>query len=157
MKKFYLIISILSIAITSCSTDGIIETEATQNSIELSNKKPNSLNNNTQIIITDVTRGFYESIEIVGNEVKKTSSGIVPPSSYTLTLSQQNDLNLNFSNLSLQNIKKYNAPSNARFFDGAPFETLEIIHNGITYRSKSYDGGNPPSQIKAFVDFVKNL
>lgn len=159
MKKTTLLFTLLGLTlITSCSTDEI-NSSTNEKQSQKSEKCgfANTITPTTKILITDISRGFYETIEIQGNQIMKNSSGIVPPSNYTITYSNFSFLNYEFSSLNLSQIPTYPAPSKDHLFDGAQIETLEIIHNGSYYSSQSYDRGNPPVEIKDFVNFIKSL
>lgn len=159
MKKITFFLALLGTTLlTSCSTE---EMNTSNNEVE--NHKlekcgfANRINRTTKITITDVTRGFYETIEIQGNQVAKNSSGIVPPTNYIMTYSKFNYLNYLFSTLNLSQIPSFAPPSKDYMFDGAQIETLEIFHNGVQYSSQPYDRGNPPAALKNFVNYVKSL
>lgn len=51
----------------------------------------------------------------------------------------------------MQNLK---APTEKRFYDGALIAGLTVIHNKDTYKSASFDHGNPPKEIEKLVEKI---
>jgi hypothetical protein len=52
------------------------------------------------------------------------------------------------------NIQNLKAPSEKRFYDGAMIAGLTVIYKQDTYRSASFDHGNPPKEIKKLVEKI---
>lgn len=115
------------------------------------------LTNSSEILITDVSRGFYFSVHFKNQVMTKASSGIVPPSTSTLTTYQWKKLNNLFSKLILSEIPNYLSPTCLRCSDGTPAERLTIIQNGVEYQSVDYDSNNPPVALRAFLNYAKSL
>ncbi|MDI9309086.1 MAG: hypothetical protein QM535_02625 [Limnohabitans sp.] len=172
MKSNFLILSILTLFFISCTVDEKYNNDlktSTSSSINLgSNSTEESTdmalkcggqyrNSSTKISLNVQTRGFYSSVKIEGSLVSKNSSGVVPPSQSIISNDKLNTINYLFSRLNLVQLPNYLAPSTSHQFDGVPSEVLTIEHNGVKYVSKTYDAGNPPVQIKAFVNYIKSL
>ena len=54
--------------------------------------------------------------------------------------------------IDLEGIPDLKAPTEARFYDGAPIANLKITRNGEVYESQAFDHGQPPAQLKNLVE-----
>jgi hypothetical protein len=59
--------------------------------------------------------------------------------------------------VNIENIPNLKAPSEARFYDGAAIANLIINYNGKTYKTPSFDHGNPPKEIEALVKEILSI
>lgn len=99
------------------------------------------------------SRGFGSSINLVGNQL--TYEIVRPTPKKTEKLLTESELNeiLNLvTKLELENVEKLEPPSKAHQYDGAPGGTFIIILGDKTYRTPTFDYGNPPTEIKELVD-----
>lgn len=62
-----------------------------------------------------------------------------------------------YKNLNLKAIANLKAPSEKRFYDGAPIAHFKVIEDGITYQSTDFDGGYPPAEIDNIVNKIITL
>lgn len=116
-----------------------------------------SLNSDSEITITEISRSFYSSVHFKNQVMSKTSSGIVPPTSTKLTAYQWKELNNLFSKLNLREIPYYTETTCLRCSDSSPAGNLTIIHQGRVYQSLDYDSYNPPVALRAFLNYAKSL
>lgn len=56
--------------------------------------------------------------------------------------------------INLKEIADLKAPSEKRFYDGALIATLSVKLKDTTYRSSSFDHGNPPAEIAVLVNKI---
>ena len=163
MKNLFILLA-LALTLISCTTEEISST-TNENSTNVSQVETNqqrvgatqTLNATTQIVIKAVTRGFSSSIVVKNSKITKSSTGVVPPMTITITTAKWNVLKQKFTAMNLSNISTYNAPSCTSCTDAGYSETLEITHNGVTYTSQNYDSSNPPSQLKGFITYIKSI
>ncbi len=59
--------------------------------------------------------------------------------------------------ISTKDFLAFKAPTEKRFFDGAPHTVLSIYKNGKIYKSQTFDGGFPPKGIEVLVNKVLSL
>ncbi|WP_428224216.1 hypothetical protein [Flavobacterium sp.] len=167
MKKFFLAITALT-AMASCTVDHAnseknneAQTINAQNEAKKANQTSRltaqRIASTTEITVTTQARGFYQATTLKGRTVTKSSSGIVPPSSYTISTTKFNTIDNIFYGLTIDLIPYFNAPSTTFVYDGARSEVLTVVHNGITYTSKTYDEGNPNIVLKNLVNNIKGL
>lgn len=68
-----------------------------------------------------------------------------------------NDLARQFDTIELEKMETYAAPSQERFHDGAAIANFTVEYKGKTYRSKDFDHGNPPKELKSLIDKIVSL
>jgi hypothetical protein len=59
--------------------------------------------------------------------------------------------------IKLSEINKLESPTNRRQFDGAMFANLIVLTKDSTYKSASFDHGQPPLMLKTVVDSLVKL
>lgn len=110
----------------------------------------------TVITYTANTRGFYEKITIQNQEVsinkKRGDEGL--GETRKISDSDWKTLVALFSKIDLEKLNTYEGPTKKRQFDGAPFGSITIHYQGKDYENAAFDHGNPPVEIKEFVDKV---
>ena len=160
MKKLIFLLSV-AFAATSCSTEEMTTTNSTiAATSDSSNQRVAStqiLNTKTQFVITASTRGFSSSIVVKNNIVTKSSTGVVPPTTSTISAANVQKIKITLTNLFVTSLASYPAPSCASCGDRGLSEKLEITQNGVTYTSQSYDSSNPPAEIKKLVSLIKSF
>jgi len=57
----------------------------------------------------------------------------------------------------IENLPNLKAPTQKRLFDGAAIASLVITYNGNTYKSASFDHGNPPKEIESIVKEILSI
>lgn len=104
-----------------------------------------------------LSRGTYTNISISKKEIsvinKRDSEPIIQPCSETFWNNLLEALKL----VSIENLEHLEAPSQKRLYDGAAIANLTIIHNGIVYKSASFDHGNPPKEIEPLVKEILSV
>jgi hypothetical protein len=164
MKKV-LILSILSIFLSNCTTDELSNTVTPNNEITLPSAVDKASNNNvakpikasTEITLSTVTRGFSSSTSIKDGKLTRNSTGVVPPTTIQISASKLYILKQKFEALNLVKIPTYNPTTCLRCEDRDLGQTLVIKHEGVTYTSKIYDSTNPPAAIKSFVLYINTI
>ena len=163
MKKILILLS-STLAITSCTTEEISSSNTLNSSIvsttetnQLRQTASQTINASTQITITASTRGFSSSIVIKNGKLIKSSTGIVPPTTTTISTAKLNVLNQKFRKLILADFPNYTSTTCLRCGDVGFTENLEITHNGVVYTSQGYDSSNAPIKLKDIVTYIKTL
>ncbi|MBC8643403.1 hypothetical protein H9W95_02760 [Flavobacterium lindanitolerans] len=99
------------------------------------------------------TRGNYRKI-IAGQDTIftiKSRNGEAVEKNFHGDWNSMLDLLAKVDRANIQNLK---APSEKRFYDGAMIAGLTVIYKQDTYRSASFDHGNPPKEIKKLVEKI---
>jgi hypothetical protein len=59
--------------------------------------------------------------------------------------------------MELDSLPKLKAPTEKRFYDGAPIANFKITFQDKTYETPSFDHGFPPKEIKKFVNKINSF
>jgi len=113
--------------------------------------------NSAVIEYTANTRGFYGNVVIQNKTVlisrdrdkKADASAAVKVSESDLK-----ELITAFQEVNLEEMPNLKSPTEKRFYDGAAIADLQITYQGKTYKSQSFDHGNPPVEIERLVNKV---
>ncbi|CAM2850770.1 hypothetical protein [Flavobacterium frigoris] len=105
------------------------------------------------------TRGFYQKITVQNQMViiSKDRSGqekVVPTK---IAAKDWEELVDYFNKMELDSLPKLKAPTEKRFYDGAPIANFKITFKDKTYETTSFDHGFPPKEIKKFVDKINSI
>lgn len=108
------------------------------------------------------TRGYNFSMVVNKKEIKESSDVEISKNKFSegIFITDSNlwkALKKGSKNIKLKEISKLDSPTNRRQFDGAMFANLIISTKDSTYRSASFDHGQPPAMLKVVVDSLVNL
>jgi len=67
------------------------------------------------------------------------------------------EINRLVSGLDMNEMSNWEAPTQARFYDGARATIITIESDGQTFTSQSFDEGKPPAQLKKLYDYLESL
>lgn len=99
------------------------------------------------------TRGFYRKV-VIKNQMVTVSAdrnGSDKPKAQKITDADWKYLISAFERINLDGISNLKAPTEKRFYDGAPIGSLKITYKEKTYDSAAFDHGNPPAEIEKLV------
>ena len=105
------------------------------------------------------TRGFYEKV-IIQNQtisVSKDRDGKDNPVPTKISDADWNQLVGFFNEVNLDQLPKLKAPTEKRFYDGAPIAGLKVTYKNKIHESSNFDHGFPPAEIKKLVDKLVSL
>lgn len=105
------------------------------------------------------TRGFYQKI-IVQNQkftVSKNRDGKDAPAEQKISNSDWKKIIEAFQEVDLESVPTLKAPTEKRFYDGAAIADLKIDYQGKSYKTQSFDHGNPPVEIEKLVNKITVL
>ncbi|MFE3868311.1 hypothetical protein ACFX5E_09530 [Flavobacterium sp. LS2P90] len=105
------------------------------------------------------TRGFYQKITVKNQmlTVSKDRNGTDKPVATKISDADWKELVSYFKEVKLDSLAKLKAPTEKRFYDGAPIANLKITYKDKAYESASFDDGFPPKEIKKFVNKITSL
>lgn len=102
-----------------------------------------------------MTRGSNREVILKKDAMEvRDVAGSSTLSKATITVEQWNDIIKELDKVELNKIAELKAPTNKRFYDGAMIATLTVKTKDTTYRSSSFDHGNPPAEIAEVVNKV---
>lgn len=105
------------------------------------------------------TRGSQKNILIAEGKMAYTERKLGKENSETreLTDKEKKALFDEAAKINLNAINEYNPPSKKHQFDGAPITVLKVTYKGSIYTSQTFDHGNPPAELAAFINEILKL
>ncbi len=100
------------------------------------------------------TRGFYFACTIHDQKLITITERGGKETETPLTKVEVQNLATAFEEINLEQLENLEAPSEKRKYDGAPHATLRISKDGKLFQTNSFDHGNPPKEIKKFIDLM---
>lgn len=112
-----------------------------------------------KLIYTAQSRGVNQVITIQNQDITVESGRGKDATVAIARISQGdwNDLTRQFDTIELEKMETYADPSQERFHDGAAIANFTVEYKGKTYRSKDFDHGNPPKELKSLIDKIVSL
>lgn len=105
------------------------------------------------------SRGFHQRI-IIQNQtvsISKDRSGNVKPVTTKISNADWKVIITEFKKINLEEIPNLKAPTEKRFYDGAPIASLKITYKGKTYETPAFDHGFPPAKIEKLVNKINSF
>ncbi|MFV8324659.1 hypothetical protein [Flavobacterium sp. ZS1P14] len=105
------------------------------------------------------TRGSYQKITVKNRmvTVSKDRSGNSKPIPTKISDADWKELVECFKTVELDSLAKLKAPTEKRFYDGAPIANLKVTYKDKTYETVGFDHGFPPKEIKKLVNKITSL
>lgn len=128
----------------------------------LSCESSKSVTNNSKISKIILEKSSMQSLivsEITKNEIATTVTFRDGSTNDRggLSVQQWNELNRLIRKIDLNKFDQWEAPTQARLYDGAAATTIIIETNGESFRSLSFDEGEPPAELKEFYTYLESL
>ncbi|WP_133256563.1 hypothetical protein [Flavobacterium tibetense] len=109
------------------------------------------------LIYDSHTRGFYKLITIEKGKISVLTTREGQPITKVLSASELEELKSLVTKLDLNKIPTLEAPTEKRFYDGAPITNLEVIKANQSYKTTDFDGGFPPAYIEELVNKILEI
>lgn len=123
-----------------------------------SSSETKGLKENLAIEYQASTRGSQSKVIIKNDSLVVMEEGLNQSVNYyPLSNKDWNTLVKEVQKIDREKVKDYKAPTNKRAVDAARTTQVKVIYNGEVYESDLFDEGNPPKEIRAFVDKVAKL
>lgn len=115
-------------------------------------------NRQESIISYEATaRGFYMKIEILGSIMKLNRDRNREAVVMVLNDVDVKSLDELFQKINLKELKSYKAPTEKRFYDGAAIANFNVTYQGQFFKTKDFDHGNPPLELKELINKIVSL
>lgn len=98
------------------------------------------------------TRGFFRKITVENQTIAVSNVRDGKPTTSKISETDWNELILLYQSVNKEHLANLKAPSEKRFYDGAPNANFRVITKDTTFESVTFDGGNPPSEIENIVN-----
>lgn len=162
--KALTILATLIITISSCNcqkkaTETALNTPSGSIETASSVNKENMTKNQTLpvLVYESMSRGFFKKIIIENNTVSIQNTRDELPKTASITSEEMQLLAEAYKEINLKELPNLKAPSEKRFYDGAPITNLEVRTNDQVYRSTEFDGGSPPAAIEKLVNVILKI
>ena len=106
------------------------------------------------ITYSATSRGFFKEITIENSSVVIKNTRNDKGTEMKLSNEEKKDLYNILSDIRLETLPYLKAPTQKRFYDGAPHATLSITVGEKTYETESFDHGYPPKAIEALCEKI---
>jgi len=103
------------------------------------------------------TRGYHYTLTVYETHVTVVKVHQGKPEKIAVLDTDITDLKKIISDVSVDKIGTYEAPTKKRSYDGASNATISIFKKGEKYTSQTFDGGIPPKALEVLVNKVLSL
>lgn len=98
------------------------------------------------------TRGFYNKITAANQTIAVVKERDGKPTETKISDADWNELLSLYKSINKEGLATLKAPSEKRFYDGAPIGTFSVITKEKRFDSAPFDAGNPPAEIEKIVN-----
>lgn len=154
----YLAALLLTITSCNCQKNAV---EANQsNSLEATKVGQNDMDMKTinqelpLIEYTSLSRGYFKKITIDSGRIYVQTAREGKPAFWELKPEDLNAIQLAYDEIDVTKLPELKAPSEKRFYDGAPITNLTVTRGTDVYKTTDFDGGFPPSYIEKLVNTI---
>jgi hypothetical protein len=112
---------------------------------------------NMTIEYSTLSRGSYKLIKVNKKSISVINKRNAKPIIKTCSEKDWDKLIDVLKTIDIENLPNLKAPSEKRLFDGAAIANLLITYNSNTYKSASFDHGNPPKEIESIVKEILSI
>ncbi|UOX34859.1 hypothetical protein LXD69_04945 [Flavobacterium sediminilitoris] len=163
--KAITILSALIITLSSCNCQKKA-TEATLVSGKENTEKEIELEKNSEMTTIQslplfeyesMSRGYFNKITVDATKLYVKNSSEGKPVSSVLSAEDIQALEAAYKEIDLEELPNLKAPTEKRFFDGAPMTNLKITRGDQVYQTPDFDGGSPPKYIEKLVNTILEI
>jgi restriction endonuclease len=98
------------------------------------------------------TRGFFRKITVVNQMVSVINVRDGKATETKISDADWKELTALYKSVNKEGLSGLKAPSEKRFYDGAPIANFRVITKENTFESAPFDGGFPPAEIEKIVN-----
>ncbi|MCG2610439.1 hypothetical protein LZZ90_02820 [Flavobacterium sp. SM15] len=98
------------------------------------------------------TRGFFRSITVVNQTVAVISVRNGEAKTTKISDTDWKELTALYQKVNNENLAGLKAPTEKRFYDGAPIARLRVMTKEKEFESAPFDGGFPPAEIEQIIN-----
>jgi len=122
-------------------------------------QKQSKQNSSDNFIIeyTALSRGLNHMIEIVNKTISIQKDSDSKPKTKNCSNEEWTKIVSLFKLINLNSLSTLEAPTEARFYDGAAIANLKITYEGEIFETAGFDHGNPPKEIEALVKEILSI
>ena len=155
MKTYTIIL--ITIFLNACGATKNMQSDLAENSTETSTMSKTNQTENMIFEYTAITRGSYTMVKANKDTITYQLSRASKEETKDCTKQNWDTLTNLASNVDITKIDQIEAPSKAHQYDGAAIANLNVTVGDKTYRTQSFDAGNPPKEIAEIVNYLLSL
>ncbi len=155
MKTYTIIL--ITIFLNVCGATKNMQSDLAENSTETSTMSKTNQTENMIFEYTAITRGSYTMVKANKDTITYQLSRASKEETKDCTKQNWDTLTNLASNVDITKIDQLEAPSKAHQYDGAAIANLNVTVGDKTYRTQSFDAGNPPKEIAEIVNYLLSL
>ena len=155
MKTYTIIL--ITIFLNACGATKNMQSDLAENSTETSTMSKTNQTENMTFEYTAITRGSYTMVKANKDTITYQLSRTSKEETKDCTKQNWDTLTNLASNVDITKIDQLEAPSKAHQYDGAAIANLNVTVGDKTYRTQSFDAGNPPKEIAEIVNYLLSL
>lgn len=161
--KALTILSTLIITLSSCNcqkkaTETAMATSTEKTETMISETKEGKTAQNFPVLVYESTsRGYYKKITIENNSVIVQNAREELAKTKVLTDEELATIEKAYKGIDVKELPNIKAPTEKRFYDGAPITNLEVRMDDHIYRSTDFDGGTPPKEIEELINTILEI
>lgn len=125
--------------------------------IEAEFKKQSSNLDKYTISYSAISRGTFQSYEFKKGVITYSINRNDNPSTYKCSKEDLDKIEKHLNSINLKTIPELKAPSKAHQYDGAVSANLTVDDSENSYKTNTFDHGNPPEQIKELINLILAL
>ncbi|WP_313805780.1 hypothetical protein [Flavobacterium sp.] len=149
MKVFTLLASVIvTLSSCNCQKTAAEEKELASKAVNMQEKSISTLEYELN------TRGFYRKTTIADKKAWVIPVRDGKAVEVAISDADWNELNVLFQTVNKEGLANLKAPTEKRFYDGAPMANFRVITKERTYESATFDGGYPPAEIEKIVNKI---
>lgn len=162
--KVATILATVIITLTSCNcqkktteTTLTAQNETKEQSTSEKNEKM-TINQTIPVLIYEsMSRGYFKRIAIEKGRVSVQNVRGEEPKTAAITANEMKMLEEAFKGINPKELATLKAPTEKRFYDGAPITNLQVKEGEETFSTSDFDGGFPPAEIKDLVEAILKI
>lgn len=98
------------------------------------------------------TRGFYNKITVANQTITVIKERDGKPTETKISDADWSELLSLYKAVKKEGLATLKAPTEKRFYDGAPIANFRVITKDNAFESAAFDGGYPPAEIEKIVN-----
>lgn len=162
--KALTILSTLIITITSCNcqkkaTDTTLASQTEKTEVDNFEKNETMTISQTVpvLVYESMSRGYFKKITVENSKVSVQNTREEEPKVAKISTSEMKMLEEAYKGINPKEFASLKAPTEKRFYDGAPITNLTVKQGEESFTTPDFDGGTPPAQIDKLVTAILKI
>lgn len=152
--KAITLLAAMTITLASCNCQKKATEQTNLTAVEPNNSQT-AMNQESALPVLEYeanTRGFFRKITVDNKTIAVINVRDGKPTTTNISDADWNELVTLYKSVNKDGLATLKAPSEKRFYDGAPIANFRVVSKEKTFESAAFDGGNPPAEIEKIVN-----